>query len=209
MLRDELRMVVINEHDSAQLSELPAEIFARTARALDEMDRNITRSEAGEGREHLISVVEEMQNIKESLHDIMRTRDWKIIQLAMVRAEGNHPEKDEMRRMTPAERHMFDEMVGAIQRCRHELTQVPGEGEQAEGGEVTAGDYGNYAGEEETERADVPRPVLVRILEDIEPFMGMDGRVYTLRQEDIVSLPEENAGVLCEHRIALSMRLSK
>jgi len=206
VLRDELRMTVINEHDSARLSDLPADIFARAASALDEMDRNITRSEAGEGREHLISVVEEMQNIKESLHDIRRTRDWKIIQLAMVRAEGNPPEKDEMRRMTPAERRMFDEMVAAIQRCRHELARIPADGEQAEGGEAIAGDY---TGDEETKRADVPRPVLVRILEDIEPFMGMDGRVYTLRQEDVVSLPEENAGVLCEHRIALSMRLSK
>jgi len=39
--------------------------------------------------------------------------------------------------------------------------------------------------------------------------MGVDGRVYVLTQGDIVTLPENNAEVLCEHDIALNIRLNK
>jgi len=39
--------------------------------------------------------------------------------------------------------------------------------------------------------------------------MGVDGRVYILKKGDIVTLPESNADVLCEHDIALNIRLNK
>jgi len=60
----------------------------------------------------------------------------------------------------------------------------------------------------------IPRPLsspyaLVHIRSDVESFMGVDGRVYVLTQGDIVTLPENNADVLCEHDIALNIRLNK
>ena len=44
--------------------------------------------------------------------------------------------------------------------------------------------------------------VLVRILADLEPFMGVDGRVYQLKTEDVVTLPGKNAGVLIDRNMA-------
>jgi DNA replication factor GINS len=43
----------------------------------------------------------------------------------------------------------------------------------------------------------------------MESFMGVDGRTYALERGDIVTLPENNADVLCEHDIALNIRLNK
>jgi len=51
--------------------------------------------------------------------------------------------------------------------------------------------------------------VLVRVLEDMESFMGIDGRIYTLSKGDIVTLPERNAAVLSERNIVLNMNLCK
>lgn len=42
----------------------------------------------------------------------------------------------------------------------------------------------------------------VRITSDVGEIFGMDERVYDLRQEDIVSLPRENAGPLVERGVA-------
>jgi DNA replication factor GINS len=43
----------------------------------------------------------------------------------------------------------------------------------------------------------------------MEPFMGVDGRIYALRQEDLVTLPERNAEVLCERNIVLNINPGK
>ena len=55
----------------------------------------------------------------------------------------------------------------------------------------------------------LPQCVLVRVLEDMESFMGIDGRIYTLSKGDIVTLPERNAAVLSERNIVLNMNLCK
>jgi DNA replication factor GINS len=51
--------------------------------------------------------------------------------------------------------------------------------------------------------------VLVRALENMESFMGVDGRIYTLSKGDIVTLPERNAAVLSERNIVLNINLCK
>jgi DNA replication factor GINS len=45
----------------------------------------------------------------------------------------------------------------------------------------------------------------VRILQEIDPFVGIDGRIYALRKEDVVTLPARNADVLVERNIALNI----
>ena len=49
----------------------------------------------------------------------------------------------------------------------------------------------------------------LRVLEDMESFMGVDGRIYALSKGDIVTLPERNAAVLSERNIVLNMNLCK
>ena len=66
---------------------------------------------------------------------------------------------------------------------------------------------------ENLEVAGIPEPgqppeeamVLVRIVSDMEPFMGVNGRIYHLKAEDVVTLPEKNAGVLIDRNIALNI----
>jgi DNA replication factor GINS len=40
--------------------------------------------------------------------------------------------------------------------------------------------------------------VFVRITEDIPTFLGSNERIYSLTKEDIVSLPKDNAELLCK-----------
>ena len=46
---------------------------------------------------------------------------------------------------------------------------------------------------------------LVRVLADMEPFMGVDGRTYELAAGDIITLPGRNAEVLVERDIVLNI----
>jgi DNA replication factor GINS len=51
--------------------------------------------------------------------------------------------------------------------------------------------------------------VLVHVLEDMDTFLGVDGRTYSLTKGDIVTLPERNAAVLSERNIVLNINLCK
>lgn len=46
---------------------------------------------------------------------------------------------------------------------------------------------------------------LVRVLSDMEAFMGVDGRTYELKADDIITLPRRNAEVLAERDIVLNI----
>ena len=52
-----------------------------------------------------------------------------------------------------------------------------------------------------------PPYMLVRVLGDMDSFMGVDGRIYTLLKGDIVTLPERNASVLSDRNIVVALPL--
>jgi len=47
----------------------------------------------------------------------------------------------------------------------------------------------------------------VRVLQDMDTFMGVDGRIYSLAKGDIVTLPERNASVLSDRNIVIGITL--
>jgi DNA replication factor GINS len=110
--------------------------------------------------------------------------------------------------MLPAEREMFDGIVRELAKGKAALSgqvprAAPGREAPAEGGTL--------------ELAGIPEPagqpgeamVLVRVISDMEPFMGVDGRIYHLKAEDVVTLPSRNAGVLIDRNIALNIMPEK
>ena len=65
------------------------------------------------------------------------------------------------------------------------------------------------------EKLDITDPIsdsraysLVLVLVDMDPFMGVDGYVYEIRDGDIITLPRKNADVLAERNIVLNIRSS-
>jgi len=50
-----------------------------------------------------------------------------------------------------------------------------------------------------------PDVVLSRVLANMDPFMGVDGRIYHLQKGDIVILPVRNAEVLCDRPIVFAI----
>lgn len=207
---DDLRVVVITENDSARLSEIPHNLFERTRKRLLEIYRSIRETDDRTG-EKIYTLIEETRAIKENIHEIFRIRERKILELALLQIEGRSLDREEKRRMVPAEMVMFDRIVRSIASCQRELlsTEEPGVGIE-ETGERESESAG-AAGEDAVEA--VPSAehgqAVVRALTDIEPFMGTDGKKYRLLKGDIITLPKPNADVLCERNIALNMGLNK
>ena len=205
---DELRLIILNERESGKLSTVPQKAFDRAhefLRSLYEDAYGEARSLEGFLSETAHARLEEMSSIKETLQEIVRLRTRKILLLALLQTENRTFDREEIKKMLPVERAMFEEICEKIEECRAALLSDEGLSPRPSP-PVHPEEAKKVAGRKE------PTPsagACVRVLADTDAFMGVDGRIYELVREDIVTIPDENAEVLCSRNIALNIRLSK
>lgn len=203
---DELHAVLISERETGRLIQIPPDLFERTIRHLESIRRDLEVSAAADPESDETRIlIERVGSVRETLSDIFRARSEKILALAYIQNEGRHTEKEELKRMLRPEREMHRCICEAICQCR---TALLGEAE-------TCPPERAEAAVETEPGAPGPRPhgirpgfVLVRAREDVEPFMGVDGKIYHLMKEDVAVIPSRNAEVLNERNIVLSINLS-
>ena len=199
---DELRSILLSERETGRLLSIPPDLFYSAEKSLESLLEEVYANEDPFSEKARI-LIERVSSIRETLHDLFMLRSEKILALARTHEEGQYIDRDELKRMLTEEREMFDAIVLAIGHSRCRLIPAPAAG---------AGVSRAEAAEEASRCADVleaqpavPDYVLSRVLTDMEPFMGVDGRIYQLRREDMVTLPLRNAEVLCERNIVLNM----
>lgn len=197
---DELRTILISERETGRLLSLPPELYPSTGTDLDGLLSEVYASEDPFSEKARI-LIERVGSIRETLQDLFLLRVEKILALARNQEEGHYIDREELKRMLPEERELFDSIVLAIGQSRCRL--LPASHGPRAG--LPAAEKGGSCEEILEEAAAPPEYVLSRVLADMEPFMGVDGRIYQLQHEDIVTLPSRNAEVLCERSIVLSL----
>lgn len=234
---DDLRSILLSERETGRLTAISPDTFEKGHAELAAITRKVYGFEdpfSDEAR----SLIDETISIRETLHELFAIRTRKILALTMMHAEGNYYDREEVKRMIPPEREMFEQATAAIEQGQRALLQnqphaplappplraVPAEPAIAASGieDEAEGDGGDISVDETPVPAPqalpaavaIPGPIthpckLVRVLEDMESFMGVDGRIYTLSKGDIVTLPERNAAVLSERNIVLNINLCK
>lgn len=221
MRLDDMRSILLSERETGRLIAVAPDLFDRGHTELASLISKVYAFEdplSDEAR----SFIEETLAIKETLRELFAIRSRKILALTIMHAEGNYYDREEVKRMIPVEKEMFETVTASIEQCKGILlhnvphhaknigtadtdTSVKPEFEEDEDMSAANGLF-------ETPKANaplLPSSVLVRVLEDMESFMGIDGRIYTLSKGDIVTLPERNAAVLSERNIVLNMNLCK
>ncbi|MDD1667095.1 MAG: hypothetical protein LUO96_01370 [Methanomicrobiales archaeon] len=200
---DDLRIIILNERESGRLSEVPATLYEGIRGHLATLQEQVY-SCSDPLSDEAQALIEEVKAIREISRDIFRIRSRKILSLALVQVEADATNRDELKKMLPEEREMFDGIVRELARGKATLSGTaprlalpagaPPSGEAPPAGALPL--------------AALPPEeamVLVRVLSDMEPFMGVDGRIYHLKAEDLVTLPEKNAGVLVDRNIAMDV----
>jgi DNA replication factor GINS len=224
MKLDDLRSILLSERETGRLTAVAPDIFEKGHAELAAITKKVYAIDdpfSDDAR----ALIDETLAIKETLQDIFAMRSRKILALTMMHAEGNYYDRDEVKRMIPPEKVMFDQITAGIEQCQEVLlhnaphvTHVPlplfTEDEPAE--EPAGETYDEVPGQElpraipSVQKSPIVHPcALVRVLQDMESFMGVDGRIYTLSKGDIVTLPERNAAVLYERNIVLNINLCK
>lgn len=221
MKLDDLRSILLSERETGRLTTVAPDIFEKGHEELASITKKVYAFEdpfTDEAR----SQIDETLSIRQTLQDLFAIRSRKILALTIMHAEGNYYDREEVKRMIPAEREMFDQITASIEECQgvllHNVTPVSRAVSVVTAEEEEAGEPEQYHEEEHAELPSSPPKtklphsppcVLVRVLEDMESFMGVDGRIYALAKGDIVTLPERNAAVLSERNIVLNINLCK
>ena len=234
MKLDDLRSILLSERETGRLTSVAPDIFDKGHAELAAITKKVYAIEdpfSDDAR----SLIDETLSIRETLHDIFSLRTRKILALAVMHAEGNYYDREEVKRMIPAEREMFEQITASIEQSKGILLQnlphahltsparaipaivpVPAVDEVEDEEVESLADEPPAPGPQALPLASPkgPEPIthpcaLVRVLEDMESFMGVDGRIYTLSKGDIVTLPERNAAVLSERNIVLNINLCK
>jgi DNA replication factor GINS len=226
MKLDDLRSILLSERETGRLTAVAPDIFEKGHAELSAITKKVYEFEdpfSDDARAH----IDETLSIRQTLQDIFAIRSRKIIALTIMHAEGNYYDREEVKRMIPAEKAMFEEITSSIEQCQDILLKnapatpralpVP-PARVAEEFLEEEGEPAFIPEEEPAAHTPVPKsgdaPIshpcaLVRVLSDMDSFMGVDGRIYTLSKGDIVTLPERNAAVLSERNIVLNINLCK
>jgi DNA replication factor GINS len=213
---DDLRKALLSEREAGKLTPLGPDFFERTHTTLHAIRERVQASE-DPFSDDVQKLILETKSIEQTLFDLFTIRVGKIVSLAESQAKGQYIDREEIKRMISPELEMFERISAAISACQRRLVR---DREQA-----TLPLEPEVPPHEAPERSPVPagesfpaRPApvspapayaLVRVLADMDAFMGVDGKTYDLERGDIVTLPERNAEVLVERNIALNMNLSK
>jgi DNA replication factor GINS len=200
---DNLRTILLSERETGRLTIIPHDTYDAVREELDELTSEVYANE-DPFSERTQVLIQRAASIRETLQDLFRIRAEKILSLAAGHIDSHPPEKDEIKKMLPSEREMFEKVTSAISLARENLVAqvTSGSAMRGQAGEE-AWQIEDAAGAAQDERVQAPAQgyVVARVLETMEPFMGVDGRIYHLEKEDVVTLPLRNAEVLNERNI--------
>ena len=214
---DDLRKALLSEREAGKLTPLGPDFFERTHTTLHAIRERVQASE-DPFSDDVQKLILETKSIEQTLFDLFTIRVGKIVSLAESQAKGQYIDREEIKRMISPELEMFGRISAAISACQRMLVRDREQATLPLEPEVPSQEAPERppvlpAGESFPARSApsslAPAYALVRVLADMDAFMGVDGKTYDLEKGDIVTLPERNAEVLVERNIALNMNLSK
>jgi len=208
MDREQLWKILYDERKMAALQELPADFFDDVRKHIEKL-----KDEKREADEKLRELVDdEIRNARTKVEDIIRRRIGKIVKLASsgVKAPPKGILDAEVRIFEDVRRHVEEGKESLLALILNRSEEKEREKEKSGYKEITlnksekAERNEEEEGEEEEreEKKEEEEGVVVRILDDIDDFVGTDGRTYKVKREDIIMLPKINAEILCKRGFA-------
>lgn len=200
---DDLRIIILNERESGRLTDVPPDMYRKIQEYITQLQERVLACN-DPFSDQAQTLIDEVIAVRENKRDIFKFRIEKVVSLALNHIEDEITNRDELKRMLTEEREMYDGIIRVLEAGKAALSGEVARTPPA-GGVAAAGAAPEGACIPEPLRAPEEAMVLVRILSDMEPFMGVDGRIYHLKAEDVVTLPSRNAGVLIDRNIALNI----
>ena len=210
---DDLRQTQADERRSEKLQELSDTFYEDAAGYIESLrEKRDARDDPYSDEARRLN--DELDSARQVTEAIYERRVGKVVKMASLAANG-HPTSED--RMTREEREMFESIVSEIRASQERIEETledalkngdtvpesedePRRDTDDEAPKVTA------SGKDEPEQeSEADGYTTVRVVESLPEFVGTDGREYSLGQEDVARIPEENARALCEKEAAVEV----
>ena len=189
-LRD-LRVQTFKERKEGRLTKLPT-TFYKKLKILEIQIRNIIK-ESKENNQRLEKANEDIRKFSDMKLELHKNRERKLTDLAREKVNGQNPD---MGNVHPNENEYLISLCKVIEKHRANtlLTDMPIEADTPVLKEKRI---------ESKKKTIKNKPqndeyIEIKVLEDLPTFTGMDAKNYSLKNNDIVSIPIYNARMLSD-----------
>lgn len=207
---EDLRQAQADERRSEKLQELSDTFYEDAAAYIEGMreERDACEDPYSDEARRLDDALSSARQVTEAIYE---RRVGKVVKMASLAANGHTASED---RMTREEREMFGRIVSEIRANQKRIEETLERALEEPSGEETqqetsTGSRSAPASALENASADADaeddRYTTVRVKESLPKFVGTDGREYSLGEEDVARIPEENARALCEKEAAVEV----
>jgi DNA replication initiation complex subunit (GINS family) len=172
-----LRRLQQSEQTSSALTKINSNFYQDLSTYVKNIERSVEQ-ETNKLKVKLFS--DEAENTRKIANSIYELREKKIVQAALATARGATPD---LRNLLDIEKKLYTALVEQIAASRKEIFEEPTDRYQKK--QSTPPPVVN-----EPKRDPNTNPI-VRVLEDTPEFIGTDEKTYSLRKEDVLSLPRE------------------
>ena len=187
-----LRKIQESEKNSPILTELKDDFYDNLSTYLQNLNNRLNEEKSSQ-KQMLIN--DEIQNIKKIVVNIYEKREKKILLAVVSTARGGKPD---LKNITNEEKILFDKILDLLLNSRKRFLEI----ESRKNGfkEIETEQKEEIA--EKKEIKQMNHNPIIRITQDIPEFIGTDEKKYSLRKNDILSLPEDMCDMLTKKNVA-------
>ena len=185
-----LRKIQQQEKTSPLLTKIDRNFYTKFSEYLTNLQR-IAENEENSQKIKLFD--DEIQNTKKIGFNIYELREKKIVQAALSKVRGGKPD---LTNLLEIEKKLFDSLVEQVIVSRGEILEQKVEKKRD-----------TKSKPETVEKEKEPNTnAIVRVVQDTPEFVGTDMKTYSLRKDDILTLPDEMSGPLLKRDVVKQIR---
>ena len=185
-----LRKIQQMEKNSPILTELTPNFYYELSGYLDNLNKRLENETSSQKQILLKDEIKNMINISTNIYE---QREKKILLAAISKARGGNPD---LKNMADIEKNLFENILDYMYNLRKKILKMNSSNNHTNDIKTE-----NKEEEETTEqKKDNTNPV-VRVTRDIPEFIGTDEKKYNLRNNDIISLPEDMSEMLSKRGV--------
>jgi len=187
-----LRKIQQMEKNSPVLIDLKAGFYNELLEYMRKLDKRLEKESSSQKQ---VLLRDEIQNTKKIATNVYEQREKKILLAAVSKARGGNPD---LKNMLNTEKNLFDKVLGFLLESRERfLEQKTKKNENV----TNSGKTESKKEKIVEKKRENSNPVLL-ITQDIPEFIGTDTKRYTLRKNDVLSMPENMSEMLLKRKVA-------
>ena len=184
-----LRKIQQIEKNSPVLTKIDSDFYSALSGYLKGLDNRLGK-ESSSQKQMLLK--DEIQNTRKIAMNIYEQREKKILLAAITKARGGNPD---LKNMMDVEKDLYNPVLNQMLKSRKIFLKNENTDNSSNGVETV----------ESREDPNTPNKIegdqknsnpIVRVTQDVPEFIGTDEKKYNLRNNDIISLPEEMSEML-------------